>query len=169
MVSRGNRGTVRRALAAAFAIAAGAARATGEEARGHPWFVSSQAGLFGLHHSSGGGGGLRVGRDLSRHVSLDIGLGLAKPEGAHFASSDLGLTVRLCDPCPVPPFLVVDGGLLAEAKWEEPWVGPWVGGGAGLAVRINARDSLSVTVRAAVHDGFNGPAMVAAGWTHRFD
>jgi hypothetical protein len=155
---------VRRALAAAFVVAAGAAPAMGQERAGPAWYVGTQAGMFGLHHTNGRGGTLRVGRDVSRHVAVDLGVGLGAPEGYHFLSSDLGVSVRFCDHCLVAPFVVANAGFLVEAEWG----GPWLGGGAGLAVRVGARDHLSVTVRAAVHDGFSGPAMVAAGWTHRF-
>jgi hypothetical protein len=164
MVGRRCRRTAGRLVVTVLAVGFGAARANGEETVGPAWFVGTQVGMFGLHHEYGRGGTLRVGRDVSRHVALDIGFGLAGPEGFHFVSSDLGLTVRLCDHCRVTPFIVGNAGLLLEAEWG----GPWFGGGAGLAVRIGAHDSLSVTVRAAVHDGKNGPTMVAAVWTRRF-
>jgi hypothetical protein len=117
-----------------------------------------------LHHKYGRGGTLRVGRDASTHVAVDLGVGLAAPEGFHFLSSDLGVTVRFCDHCRVTPLLVGNAGLLLE----EEWGGPWFGGAVGLDARIGAHDSLSLTVRAAVHDGQNGPTTLAVAWTHRF-
>jgi hypothetical protein len=97
-------------------------------------------------------------------VSLDLGLALAGPEGFAFGSTDLGLTLRLCDQCRVTPFLVGSAGILGEAEWA----GWWFGGGGGLAVRIAPSDSISITGRFAKHDGEPGPGMVVVGWTHRF-
>jgi hypothetical protein len=161
---RSRRGAVSAALVLVFWLVGGMSRAVAEETPSLRWFVTTQAGSFGLHEESGAGGALRFGRDLARHVSLDLGLALAGPEGFAFGSTDLGLTLRLCDPCRVTPFLVGSAGILGEAEWA----GWWFGGGGGLAVRIAPSDSISITGRFAKHDGEPGPGMVVVGWTHRF-
>ncbi len=159
------RGRAFSAAVLVFGLAGGMSRAAAaDETPRPPWFVTTQAGAFGLHEESGPGGGLRFGRDLARHVSLDLGLTLAGPEGFAFGTLDLGLTLRLCDQCRVTPFLVGNTGILGEAEWG----GWWFGGGGGLAVRIAPHDSLSITGRFAKHDGEPGPGTLVVGWTHRF-
>jgi hypothetical protein len=85
-------GVVSAALVLVFWLAGGISRAVAEETPSPRWLVTTQAGAFGLHEENGAGGALRFGRDLARHVSLDLGLALAGPEGFAFGSTDLGLT-----------------------------------------------------------------------------
>jgi hypothetical protein len=69
---RSRRGAVSAALALVFWLAGGMSRAVADETPSPRWFVTTQAGAFGLHEVRGAGGALRFGRDLARHVSLDL-------------------------------------------------------------------------------------------------